>query len=56
MGLGLFLLQWKQQDFMVETRRDAKKMPVFEVKLWANEKKTRPYFWLKESSNRVELT
>ena len=31
-------------------------MPVFEVKLWANENRTRPHLWMKESSNCVEHT
>ena len=31
--------------------RHVKKMPVIEVKLWANGKRTRLYFWLRERSN-----
>ena len=30
------------------------KMPIFEVKLWANGKRTRLHFWMRESSNCVE--
>ena len=33
-----------------------KKMPLFEVKLWANGKRTRLHFWMWESSNCVEHT
>ena len=53
MGLGLLILQWKQQDRMVATW---KKMPVFEVKLWKknNGKRTRLHFSMRESSNCVE--
>ena len=53
MGLGLLIFQWKQQDHMVATR---KKMPVFEFKLWANGKRTRLHFWMRESSNCEEHT
>ena len=31
MGLGLLILQWKQQDRMVATRRDVKRCPFLKL-------------------------
>ena len=36
--------------------RDAKKMTIFEVKLWPTGKRTRLHFWMGECSNCVEHT
>ena len=33
-----------------------KEVPVFEIKLWTNGKRTRLHFWMRESSNCVEHT
>ena len=53
MGLGFFILPASPYGLDPLQR---KKMPVFEVNLWGNGKRTRLHFWKRKSSNCVEHT